>query len=232
MDPHLDGVIAPAGHASTGTAGRDLQLETLELELAARTGALEIQLRSDGVSRPIDRAALREAPSAVARALELAKTDGDFAAASEWALAEVSYSQALDLLPADNVHGRRAVQLERAKCKLFISQLPEANANLRSLVDELVADDDAEPELLADARRTLANSEYYMTWLMRLEGAAREEWEPRIEAARQSYKLLVQEAASNGSPEETQGLREDLESAIRLARMELTELQGLPLPSQ
>ena len=40
-------------------------------ELETATGALEIQLRDAGVVRPIDRDALRESPSAIARALEL-----------------------------------------------------------------------------------------------------------------------------------------------------------------
>ena len=94
------------------------------------------------------------------------------------------------------------------------------------------ADGDANTRLLSDARHTLANSEYYLTWLMRLEGLGRDEWEPRIEAARQTFKLLSEEARTSGDDVACQKDREDLESAIRLARMDLTELQGLPLPSQ
>jgi DNA repair exonuclease SbcCD nuclease subunit len=47
------------------------ELESLERELQRKTGALEIQLRSRGVVRPIDRRLLRESPTATARALEL-----------------------------------------------------------------------------------------------------------------------------------------------------------------
>ena len=44
----------------------------------ARTGALEVQLRCDGVSQPFDPAALRESPTVVARALDLIEAaDGD-----------------------------------------------------------------------------------------------------------------------------------------------------------
>ena len=65
--------------------------------------------------------------------------------------------------------------------------------------------------------------------LMRLEGRAKEDWEPEIEGARQHYALLAQ----NSTDEAERAKRhEDLESAIRLARMDLGELQGLPLPSQ
>jgi DNA repair exonuclease SbcCD nuclease subunit len=45
--------------------------EAIAKELEATTGALEIQLLDAGVVRPIDRGALRESPSAIARALEL-----------------------------------------------------------------------------------------------------------------------------------------------------------------
>ena len=79
---------------------------------------------------------------------------------------------------------------------------------------------------------TLANSEYYMTWLMRLEGLGRDAWEPRIEAARQTFKLLAVEAEEQGDEKLLKKSKEDLEAAIRLARIDLTELQGLPLPSQ
>jgi DNA repair exonuclease SbcCD nuclease subunit len=45
--------------------------EALAEELETTAGVLEIQLRDAGVMRPIDRDALRESPSAIARALEL-----------------------------------------------------------------------------------------------------------------------------------------------------------------
>ena len=64
---------------------------------------------------------------------------------------------------------------------------------------------------------------------MRLEGVSRAEWEPEIEAARQHYALLENGA---GSVADKGRYQYDLASAIRLARMDLTELQGLPLPSQ
>jgi len=47
------------------------ELEALEHELAAATGALEVQLRDAGVSRPIDREALVGSPTVLAGALDL-----------------------------------------------------------------------------------------------------------------------------------------------------------------
>jgi hypothetical protein len=67
---------------------------------------------------------------------------------------------------------------------------------------------------------------------MRLEGLGPEEWEPEIEAARQAYKLLAEDSQKRGDEPAAKKYREDLESAIRLARMDLSELQGLNLPRQ
>ena len=172
---------------------------------------------------------IEEATAHAERARALAEDEGDEIAKAAWAEAESAWGEALALLPEENVDTRREVRLERSKAQMFLSQLPSANRELQGLVDEMVADEASDPELLREARRTLANSEYYMTWLLRLEGAGREEWEPRIENARQNLKRVVLETEAGDEEEE---VREDLEAVVRLARMELSDLQGLPLPSQ
>jgi hypothetical protein len=96
------------------------------------------------------------------------------AAHEEWAEAAESYDQALRLLPADRVQDGRRVRLERAKAQMLAHQLPAAHADLKALVDELKEDGKSDPKLLAESRSALANSQYYMTWLMRLEGLPRE----------------------------------------------------------
>jgi len=182
----------------------------------------------------LDQAAqlMEAAAEHAARAGELTQSDGDLAARAEWALAESAYGEALDLLPAGRVRDQRRVRLARAQCRMYVSELPQANADLQQLVDELQEDPAAEADVLREARRAHAGSQYYMTWLMRLEGAGRADWEPRIESARQTFKLLADESAAAGDEAAGGVAREDLEAAIRLARMDLTELQGLPLPSQ
>lgn len=152
--------------------------------------------------------------------------------AEEWGQAVEAYARALQLLPAERIREGRRLRLERAKAQMLASQLPAAHEDLRALVDELKADPAASPELLAETRTALANSKYYLTWLMRLEGQPKERWEPEIEAARQTYRLLAEQAEQGGDETKLQGRLEDLESAIRLARMDLSDLQGLPLPSQ
>ena len=154
------------------------------------------------------------------------------AASGEWADAEERYEAALNLLPPEQVSEGRRIRLERAKAQMMAAKLPTAHQDLKSLVRELEEDGKADRQLLSDARASLANSQYYMTWLMRLEGQPKEKWEPEIEGARQSFRLLAEQAESDGNDEACTKNREDLESAIRLARMDLSDLQGLPLPSQ
>jgi hypothetical protein len=143
-----------------------------------------------------------------------------------------AFTEALKLLPDGHADEARKIRLQRAKVQMLAKQLPEAHADLVSLVDELSGDAAADPNLLAEARSVLANSQYYLTWLMRLEGLPREVWEPEIESARQIYRHLAEHSQTRGDAAAAKTHLEDLESTIRLARMDLSELQGLPLPSQ
>jgi hypothetical protein len=154
------------------------------------------------------------------------------AAAEDHAAAVEAFNDALKLLPDGHTDAARKIRLQRAKAQMLAKQLPVAHADLTSLVDELSSDAAADPKLLAEARSVLANSQYYMTWLMRLEGLPREVWEPEIESARQIYRHLAEQSQTGGDKAAAKTYLEDLESAIRLARMDLGELQGLPLPSQ
>lgn len=150
-------------------------------------------------------------------------------AKSEHAQAVRLFTIAIEELPAERLQDSRRIQVERAKSMLLSRQLPSAYDELTLLLPELQSDASTDPALLAEARETLANAKYYLTWLMRLEGDPREVWEPEIEASRQTFKLLAEETSDPAAKERHQ---KDLESAIRLARMDLSELQALPLPGQ
>jgi hypothetical protein len=149
-----------------------------------------------------------------------------------WDLAVEQFDAILGDLPADKSTEARQLTLEKAKAQMMAAQLPEARESLESLLDDLRDDEQAEPEFVAEVQSTLANSQYYMTWLMRLEGLPEEEWMPEIEAARQHYTQLARDAERRGNSDLARRSAEDLESSIRLARMDLGELQALPLPSQ
>jgi cell division protein FtsB len=143
-----------------------------------------------------------------------------------WTTAIESYQKALAKLPKENKEDSIRIQLEIAKAKMQSSGLPEAREDLASLVSQLNDDPSISSGLKEETLSALANARYYMTYLMKLEGLPAEEWEPEIEAARQEYKLLAQTGADKEKH------LADLESAIRLARAEPTELYGLPIPSQ
>lgn len=149
--------------------------------------------------------------------------------AGDHALAVTLYGKALDGMPKDRVADAQRVRLELAKARMQAKGLPDAREELEVLVDELTGEEGSDAALLADARTALASSQYYMTWLMRLEGKPRETWESEIEAARQNYRLLAEQTADAGQRARHQS---DLEAAIRLERMEIEDLQGLPLPSE
>jgi hypothetical protein len=150
----------------------------------------------------------------------------------QWADAESKYKEALQLLPEDSIAAQRRARLELAKCQLNNKGLPQANEDLKVLVNELMEDSDADPGLLADARTALANSQYYITWLMRLEGRPEEVWDPEIRSSQQLYRLLAEQAEEGDDLEMIKIRKSDVESAVKLARMDIGELQGLPLPSQ
>lgn len=201
---------------------------------------------------PIGAFAYHEGPGQDRMALD--RIDARMRAATEafqkeqWASAIADYEEILKMLPADRSREARKVRLELNKARMQFSQLPVANADLEALVNELsgvaeqaassgsqgrsAAEAEEDTKLLAEARRALAASNYYVTWLMRLEGKAREDWEPVVESARQTYRLLAEQAEARGDKAAVARNEADLEAAVRLARMDLKELQGLPLPSE
>lgn len=162
-------------------------------------------------------------------AAQLVRQAEGHVANQEWSAAVDSYEAAMRLVPGDRKHEMQRLRLERAKAQMLAKKLPEAHQDLQALVEEVNGNGDARLE--TEARSALASAQYYMTWLMRLEGLPREDWEPEIEAARQTYRLLAEQAEKT-DPAAARKHQADLEAAIRLARMELGELQGLPLPSQ
>lgn len=173
-----------------------------------------------------DRIALEET-DAVVLAAHQAAADG------EWKLAVTKYQAALSKLPADpdayDIKVSQRLQIELNKARMQAAGLPEARNELESLVEQMQGEKDTDPQLLNDARQALANAQFYRTWLMRLEGLDRTQWEPEIEAARQNWRLLAETATTD---EQRTLHQEDLEAAVKLARLEIEDLQGLPLPSE
>ena len=135
-------------------------------------------------------------------------------------------------LPAAKKDLSQRIQLEKAKAQMHAANLPDARDSLESLLTDLRSEAEPNQDLILETQNTLANAQYYRTWLMRLEGLHEDVWKPEIESARQHYTQLNEIAVAAGDAEAAERAAEDLESAVRLARMDLEELQGLPLPNQ
>jgi hypothetical protein len=170
---------------------------------------------------------------------ELEQTDGIVRKAhtaandGRWREAVAGYEEALKTLPKEtqDVMPRLAqrLHLELNKARMQASGLPVARQELETLVEQLTEEKDGDAQLLDEARHALAHAQFYTTWLMRLEGLDRTEWEPEIEASRQNFRLLAEKATDAKQAAARQG---DVEAAIHLARLELEDLQGLPLPGE
>lgn len=146
-----------------------------------------------------------------------------------WNTAVRGYEDALAKLPKDQEAVAQRLRLELNKARMQAKGLGTAREELETLVEELADDKQSDPQLLGEARQALARAQFFTTWLMRLEGVPREEWVPEIEAARQNWRLLAEQAG--GTAQQAQHTK-DLEAAIKLERIEIEELQGLPLPSE
>lgn len=166
---------------------------------------------------------------AAASALDHAKAK---ASTEDWKAAISAYEETLAKLPKEKIAEARRIRLELAKARMEAAELPKAREELATLADELADDPAADSGLRDEALATLATSRFYMTYLMKLEGLPDSEWEPEIEAARQERKLLVRRATEAGDTEAAAKHADDLESAIRLARMEPEDLYGKAIPKQ
>ncbi|HEV7869559.1 MAG TPA: hypothetical protein VGO90_17850 [Chthoniobacteraceae bacterium] len=145
-----------------------------------------------------------------------------------WTGAMAAYAEALTKLPASDQAERWKVRIAQAKARMQSGELPEAMADLDALLTELQKNS-GPAALIENVRADLGVAEYYAAWLMRLEGASTPEWTVEVENARQQFRLLAEEKLQT-DPVAAKGYQENLEATIRLARMDLSELEGMPLP--
>ena len=93
-----------------------------------------------------------------------------------WPLAVEHYQDALGRLPKDQQALSYRIRLETAKARMLASELPVARHDLEQLVSDLDQDDAVAQGLRDEARSALANSRYYMTYLMKLESLPDSAW--------------------------------------------------------
>ena len=152
----------------------------------------------------------------------------DFREKEQWQQAIDAYNEALAALPEEETAKRMQLQLARANARIYVGELPEAMFAMEHLLDEAAKGDDKK---LENKVRALASAQYYTGWLMRLELAEKEEWMEPVEKARQNFRLLAEQSAKTDA-KASEEHQKNLEAVVRLARMDLSELQALPLPKK
>jgi hypothetical protein len=146
----------------------------------------------------------------------------------DWREAVAAYDEALARLPAVDSTTRWQLRLARSKARMYSGELPEAISDMEGQLAEMEKGQ-APARSAQEVRGALGMAQYYAGWLMRLEGAQSAEWNIQVENARQHFRLLAEDNLAS-DPATAKVHQENLESAIRLARMDLSELQGMPLP--
>jgi murein L,D-transpeptidase YcbB/YkuD len=149
----------------------------------------------------------------------------------DWNAAEEAYAAALKEVPADEKDTRARLELAKAEARIFDGETPEAIQDLqqalRTAQQEKVSED-----LQNAMQAQLSAAHYYAAWLVRLENVSEEEWKIQCEQARQGFRYLAEKLKGGGDTASATQHQKNLESAIRLAQMDLNDLRALPLPKQ
>jgi hypothetical protein len=162
-----------------------------------------------------------DARSLVARA-EAAEKSGD------WSAADAAYREAAALVGSGDPALKLRLDLAQTRTRFRSGAAVEAiDLSEQLLNDAGLAS--MPPEFRDEARELSGRIHYFAAWVMRLEGAGRELWMEQAELARQNYRLLVENPAR---PTSEENRRRDLESAVQLQRLSLTELMARPLPKE
>jgi len=149
----------------------------------------------------------------------------------DWNAAEEAYAEALKALPGDEKETRCRLEVARAEARFFDGEVPEAIGDLEEALAKAQADGASRGSVDA-VRAQLSAAHYYAAWLVRLENVSEEEWKNQCDLARQGFRYLTEKAQASGEAAAGAEQQKNLESAIRLARMDLSDLRALPLPKQ
>ena len=149
----------------------------------------------------------------------------------DWAGAMAAYERAIAALPVQDVQARSEAALAHASARIWKGDLAEALSELEDLTDQS-CQDCISSGLARRIRAETAEAQYYAGWLMRLEGAAADEWTPETEAARQQFRLLAEQALCSNTNLPASLFQTNLEATVRLALMDTSDLKAIPLPAK
>jgi hypothetical protein len=177
----------------------------------------------------------------------------------DWQSADQCYRDAAKRVSNHDVALKLRLDLAQVRTRYRMGEAVNAIDMADKLLDD-PALQGMPAEFRREARELAGRIHYYAAWVMRLEGASRELWMEEAELARQSFRLLAEEglAAATGPANKSEPAaadkvtaapsapsvataaasdqaarqQEDLESAVQLQRLSLTELMARPLPEE
>ena len=142
-----------------------------------------------------------------------------------------SYENALALAQNEDEEFIKNLALKQAQTRIKSGQLLEGIEQLDGLL--MSNEKSKDSDFVNNVRSELAAANYHAGLLLRLEGASADEWKPHLEQSRQHYRFLAESSEKlpdTDSELDTQELKENLETVIRLKNMDLAALKGLALP--
>jgi hypothetical protein len=111
----------------------------------------------------------------------------------DWQEILEQYDRLVEELPPDE-HPRvfHEVRLAQGKARLEMLDLSTSIADLTRLLQETAAAYGENARLTRGVRETLGKAHYYATWVLKMNGAAEDEWRPFAERARQLFRYLAE----------------------------------------
>ncbi len=146
-----------------------------------------------------------------------------------WQQADQHYRDAAQLISTSDPALRLRLDLAQVRTNFRMGEAIKAIDSAERLLND-PAIRSMPIEFQRESREMAGRIHYYAGWVMRLEGAGRELWMEEAELARQNFRLLTEQSASEGANDYSAKQQENLESAVQLQRLSLTELMARPLP--
>ncbi|MFD0893562.1 hypothetical protein KBB96_07560 [Luteolibacter ambystomatis] len=149
----------------------------------------------------------------------------------EWQSAYELYREADRTAGSQDRQLKLRLDLARARTGFRVGEAVASIDGMDKLLDD-AATATMPAEFQQETHELAARLHYYAGWVMRLEGAKRELWMEEAELARQNFRLLSEHYSDPKNEDQTHRQKEDLESAVQLQRLSLTELMARPLPEE
>jgi hypothetical protein len=149
----------------------------------------------------------------------------------DWQQADQHYRDAAKLVATSDPALRLRLDLAQVRSSFRMGEAVKAIDSAERLLSD-PAIRSMPVEFQRESRELAGRIHYYAGWVMRLEGASRELWMEEAELARQNFRLLTEQSASQGAADYSAKQQENLESAVQLQRLSLTELMARPLPQE